>query len=272
MDYRRCLYDSERIDESGNCGRKLCVDMCRDGMYSLYLFSAGIPHTFTSLSMFDHDQSRCSDGRWMLFTALCSLHIPTFHSPKSKVWYSSCDPLFLILVNSLFVAVCTGTCALCLAIGGFMSWVEDPTIQCVALLLQVFGCGYWIICAFYFVMVGQAVWAMIPFILLAISLGSAFTRGPGYVFEEDDSLETPFWVVTGIILGLSLIIGVAGVLTMNDEKRQLVERMKAIKKYVADNKDYKWPGTLLFLSFCHQFVPHHASQFSGECPQNGRCT
>merc|ERR1719330_2149811 len=95
-----------------------------------------------------------------------------------------------------------GACALCYAIGGFMSWIEDPTIQMVSLLLQVVGCGYWLICLFYGVLVRDTTLILIimPSAFLGISLGAAFTRGPGYVFREEPDLETPFYVITGIIL------------------------------------------------------------------------
>ena len=60
--------------------------------------------------------------------------------------------------------------------------------------------------------------------LVAISLGCAFTRGPGYIFRENEDLETPFWIISGVILGMALMISLAAVFTMNDEKQALIDR------------------------------------------------
>merc|ERR1712187_953741 len=92
-----------------------------------------------------------------------------------------------------------GFCALCLAIGAFLSWVEDATVQCVALLLQIFGCGYWIVCFSYGILIKDNALIIFSTVLCFFSFFGAFTRGPDYIFKEDPDLETPFWVVTILI-------------------------------------------------------------------------
>merc|ERR1719461_800513 len=134
-----------------------------------------------------------------------------------------------------------GSCALCLAIGGFMSWIKDPAIQCVALLLQIFGCGYWIVCICYALLIKDTMLGIVSSVVCSISLGFSLSRGPLYCIEKNSDLAVPFWTVTGVILGISLVICLMAYLTMNEEKQQLVDRMHAIKAWVAQNDDYKWP-------------------------------
>ena len=145
-----------------------------------------------------------------------------------------------------------GTFCLFMAIGGFMSWVKEPSIQCVALLLQVFGSGYWILCCCYGLMIRDFGLAFMAAFLTFIAFGFSFSRAPLYVIEKNSNLALPFWAISGLILVISLIICLLAVLTMNKEKQKLVDRMKEIKAWCAQrekekkeqNKDgnaFEWP-------------------------------
>lgn len=132
-----------------------------------------------------------------------------------------------------------GLFALFLSIGGFMSWAEDPSTQLIAMLLMVVGSGYWIVCTMYAILVKDTGLAVGSIIIVGLSLGFGYSRVEGYVADEVDVAS--FHIVSGIVLVLSVIISIAGALTYDEEKKELVAKLLKIKKYCSETENVQWP-------------------------------
>jgi len=132
-----------------------------------------------------------------------------------------------------------GAFALFLTIGGFMSWVEDPSTQLIAMLLMVVGSGYWVVCTMYAILIKDTVLAVMSMIIVGLSIGFGYSRVEGYVADEVDTAS--FHIISAIVLALSVIISIAGALRYDDEKKELVAKLMKIKKYMSETEKVEWP-------------------------------
>jgi len=135
-----------------------------------------------------------------------------------------------------------GTCALLLAIGGFMCWAEDPEVQFIALILSVFGSGYWIVCTMYGILVKDMFLTIMSLVIVVIVLGTAFSRANDYVLKAKDNLTGPFYIIVSLVLVFSLAVSVAGAYVFDDEKKEMVARLRRIQKYNKETEPKPhWP-------------------------------